>query len=83
MAISLLAELYDSQGEKIDESFFGSLQPVRSWAKDQGATFIKTYDVDQEEEKYYLKAGAQGRWNETTEKMFNFIINRNQEESEQ
>ncbi len=29
---------------------------------------------------YYIKAGPDARWSETTEKMFNFIAERNQKE---
>lgn len=82
MTITQFVELYNGEGEKLGESFFGSLQPARAWASEQGATFLKVFDVEENTEKYYLKSGAQGRWSETTEKMFSFVINRNKESSE-
>jgi hypothetical protein len=48
------------------------------WATEQNATFIRVYDVEaeseEERETYYLKSGAQGRWNKTTKNMFEFVI---------
>ncbi len=79
MAVNLLAELFDSTWEKLDESFFGSLLSVKNWAKEKNATFIRVYDVEEDKETYYLKAGAQGRWTETTSKMFEFTVNRNKQ----
>ena len=79
MAVNLLAELFDSEGNKLGESFFGSLVSVKNWAKDENATFIRIYDVEEDKETYYLKAGAQGRWTETTPKMFEFTVDRNKQ----
>lgn len=77
MAVNLLAELYDSEGNKLDESFFGSFLSVKNWAKDQGATFIRLTDTVERSETYYLKSGAHSRWSEAPRETFEFIINRN------
>ncbi len=82
MAVNLLAELFDSTGKKLDESFFGSFLSVKNWAKEKNATFIRVYDVEEDKETYYLKAGAQGRWTETTSKMYEFTVNRNKQAKE-
>lgn len=77
MTINLLAELFDSEGNKLDESFFGSFLSVKKWAKDKNATFIRLTDTVEKSESYYLKSGAQGRWAEAPEETFEFVINRN------
>lgn len=77
MAVNLLAELFDSEGKKLDESFFSSLISVKSWAKENNATFIRLTDTIEKTETYYLKAGAQGRWTEAPRETFDFIVNRN------
>jgi len=79
MAINLLAELYDSEGNKLGESFFGSFLSVKKWAKDKDATFIRVTDTVEKTEHYYLKAGAQGRWSEAPKETFDFVVNRNKE----
>ncbi len=79
MAVNLLAELFDSTGKKLNESFFGSLMSVKNWAKDENATFIRLTDTVEKTETYYLKAGAQGRWTEAPKETFDFIVNRNKE----
>jgi hypothetical protein len=79
MAVNLLAELFDGEGKRIDESFFSSLVSVKSWAKDKKATFIRLTDTVEKTETYYLKAGAQGRWTEAPKETFDFIVNRNKE----
>jgi hypothetical protein len=82
MAVNLLAELFDSEGNKIDESFFGSFLSVKNWAKEKNATFIRLTDTVEREETYYLKSGAQGRWSEAPKETFDFVINRNKERAE-
>ncbi len=79
MAVNLLAELFDSTGKKLDESFFSSPVSVKKWAKDNNATFIRLTDTIEKTETYYLKAGAQGRWTEAPQETFDFIVNRNKE----
>ncbi len=79
MAINLLAELFDSEGNKLDESFFGSFLSVKNWAKEKNATFIRLTDTVEKTETYYLKSGAQGRWAEAPQETFDFIVNRNKE----
>ncbi len=81
MAVNLLAELYDSEGNKLDESFFGSLQSVKSWAKEKNPTFIRITDTVEKTETYLLKSGAQGRWSEAPKETFDFVVNRNKERS--
>ncbi len=81
MAVNLLAELYDSEGRKLDEAFFGSLLSIRNWAKDNNATFIRVTDTVQREETYYLKAGAKGRWSEAPRETFDFVMKRNKEQA--
>ena len=80
MAVNLLAELYDSEGNKLDESFFGSFLGVKKWAKDKNATFIRLTNTVERSESYYLKSGAQGRWSEAPKETFDFVINRNKEQ---
>lgn len=82
MAVNLLAELYDSEGNKLDESFFGSFLSVKNWAKEKNATFIRLTDTVEKSETYYLKAGAQGRWSEAPRETFEFVISRNRGEEE-
>jgi hypothetical protein len=77
MAVNLFTELFDSEGNKLEESFFGSLLSVKNWAKEKDATFIRITDTVEKTETYYLKAGAQGRWTEAPEETFEFVINRN------
>lgn len=77
MTVNLLAELYDSEGIKLDESFFGSFLSVKKWAKDRNATFIRLTDTVERNESYYLKSGAQGRWSEAPKETFEFVISRN------
>ena len=81
MAVNLLAELYDSEGNRLDEAFFGSLLSIRNWAKDNNATFIRVTDTVQREETYYLKAGAKGRWSEAPRETFDFVVKRNKEQA--
>ncbi len=82
MAVNLLAELYDSEGNKLDESFFGSLQSVKSWAREKNPTFIRVTDTVERTETYYLKAGGgTGRWSEAPKETFDFVVNRNKERS--
>jgi hypothetical protein len=85
MAITLLAELFDSEGNKLGESFFGNLMSAKRWAGEENATFIRIYDTEAEDEEeretYYLKSGARGQWNKTTKNMFEFVINRNKEQA--
>ncbi len=80
MAVNLLAELFNGEGKRLNESFFSSLVSVKSWAKDKNATFIRLTDTVEKTETYYLKAGAQGRWTEAPKETFDFIVNRNKEE---
>jgi hypothetical protein len=61
---NFLAELFDSQGNKLKESFFGSLKSAKNWAKDKDALFIRLTDVVEKTKTYYFKAGAQGKWTE-------------------
>ena len=82
MPVHLLAELFDSEGNKLDESFFGSFLSVKKWAKDKNATFIRLTDTVERSESYYLKSGAQGRWSEAPRETYEFIINRNREQEE-
>ena len=82
MAVNLLAELFDSEGKKLNESFFGSFLSVKKWAKDNNATFIRLTDTLERTETYYLKSGAQGRWSEAPKETFEFIVNRNKERTE-
>ncbi len=82
MAINLLAELYDSEGNKLGESFFGSFLSVKKWAKDKNATFIRLTDTVERSESYYLKSGAQGRWAEAPKETFEFVVSRNKEQKE-
>ena len=82
MAVNLLAELFDSEGNKLDESFFGSFLSVKKWAKDKNATFIRLTDTVERSEAYYLKSGAQGRWSEAPRETFEFVINRNNEKAQ-
>ncbi len=82
MSINLVAELFDSDGNKLDESFFGSFLSVKKWAKDQNATFIRLTDTVERSETYYLKSGAQSRWSEAPRETFEFVINRNKEQAE-
>jgi len=82
MAVNLLAELFDSEGTKLDESFFGSFLSVKNWAKEKNATFIRLTNTVKREEKYYLKSGAQGRWSEAPKETFDFVISRNREKTE-
>ena len=77
MAINLLAELYDSEGNKLDEAFFGSLQSVKSWAREKNPTFIRITDTVERTETYLLKSGAQGRWSEAPRETFDFVVSRN------
>ncbi len=81
MAVNLLAELFDGEGKKLDESFFSSLVSVKSWAKDENATFIRLTDTVERTETYYLKAGPQGRWTEAPQETFDFIVNRNKKQT--
>ena len=72
-----LAELFDSNRNKLDErfldshTFFGSLKSAKKhWAKkDENATFIRltrlTDAADVEKTKTYVKASAQGKWEKT------------------
>lgn len=78
----MLAELFDSEGNKLDESFFGSFMSVKKWAKDKNATFIRLTDTVERNESYYLKSGARGRWSEAPRETFDFVINRNKEQQE-
>ena len=80
MAVHLLAELFDSDGNKLDESFFGSFLSVKNWAKEANATFIRLTDTVEKNETYYLKSGAQGRWSEAPRETFEFVISRNKEQ---
>ncbi len=80
MAVNLLAELYDSEGNKLGESFFGSFSSVKKWAKDKNVTFIRLTDTVERSETYYLKSGAQGRWSEAPRETFEFVINRNKKQ---
>jgi hypothetical protein len=80
MAVNLLAELFDGEGKKLNESFFSSLISVKNWAKENNATFIRLTDTIEKTETYYLKAGAQGRWTEAPKETFDFIVNRNKRE---
>ena len=80
MAVNLLAELYDSEGNKLGESFFGSFLSVKNWAKEKDAIFIRLTDTVEKTETYYLRAGAQGRWSEAPRETFEFVINRNKGE---
>ncbi len=82
MAVNLLAELYNSEGSKIDEAFFGSLLSVRKWANEKNATFIRVTDTVERTETYYLKAGPKGRWSEAPRETFEFVVNRNKEQAE-
>ena len=82
MAVHLLAELFDSEGNKLGESFFGSFLSVKNWAKDKDATFIRLTNTVERTETYYLKSGAQGRWSEAPKETFDFVINRNKEQGE-
>ncbi len=82
MAVNLLAELYDSEGRKLDEAFFGSMLSVRNWAKENNATFIKVTDTIKREETYYLKSGAKSRWAEAPRETFEFVVNRNKEQAQ-
>ena len=81
MAVNLLAELYDAEGTKLNEAFFGSLLSVRNWAKEQNATFIRVTDTLDKSETYYLKAGAKSRWSEAPRETFEFVVNRNKEQT--
>ncbi len=81
MAVNLLAELYDSEGNRLDESFFGSLQSVKSWAKEKNPTFIRITDTVEKTETYLLKSGAHGMWSEAPKETFDFVVNRNKEEA--
>jgi hypothetical protein len=80
MAVNLLAELFDSEGNKLDESFFGSFLSVKNWAKDKNATFIRLTDTVERKETYYLKSGARGRWSDAPKETFEFVISRNKGE---
>ena len=77
MAVHLLAELFDSEGNKLDEAFFGSLQSVKSWAREKNPTFIRITDTVERTETYLLKSGAQGRWSEAPRETFDFVVSRN------
>jgi len=82
VAVHLLAELFDSEGNKLDESFFGSFLSVKNWAKEKNATFIRLTDTVEKTETYYLKAGGQGRWSEAPKETFDFVISRNKGEEQ-
>ena len=82
MAVDLLAELFDSEGNRLDEAFFGSFLSVKNWAREKNATFIRLTDTVERTETFYLKAGAQGRWSEAPKETFDFVISRNKGEEQ-
>lgn len=83
MAATTLVELFDNEGNVIESSFFAafSTPSAKKFANDRNALVVRAYDVEDEQETLYMKAGADGRWTETTRKVFDFVIERNKKGS--
>lgn len=79
MVATTLVELFDNEGNVIDSSFFSafSTPSAKKFANNRNALVVRAYDVENENETLYVKAGADGRWTETTRKVFDFVIERN------
>lgn len=74
-----MVELFDNEGNVIHSSFFSafSTPSAKKFANNRNALVVRAYDVENENETLYVKAGADGRWTETTRKVFDFVIERN------
>jgi len=80
--VNTLVQLFDGNGNLIDESFFSGFNSpsAKQWANDNKAVMVKTHNVEIEKTAYYIKAGANARWSEASPKMFEFISQRNKDQ---
>lgn len=82
MALNFEVEIYDKEGNALDERLFGTMMSAKKWANDQDAALIKVYNAEEDEEHFYIRGGAQNRWQESNENLFNRRLKRMKEKAE-